>query len=90
MKVVATYDYYTLDQAREIIERENRMKRRQNAKQALRRKRHMLRMVKQKAIGASMLLFAMAIPKILDGDATACLLVIPMGLYLILSRKEVI
>ena len=46
--------------------------------------------VKQKLMGAGMLLFSLIAPFILDGDATISVLTLPMSLMLILSREKVI
>jgi hypothetical protein len=45
--------------------------------------------IKQKLSGLSMVACGVAAPILLEGDATASLLFIPMGLYLVFTRQKV-
>lgn len=46
--------------------------------------------VKQKLNGVAMILLAIFSTIVLDGDATACLLFVPLGGFLIFTKKMVI
>ena len=54
-----------------------------------RRKKERLYFIKQKLCGLSMLIIGIAIPILLDGDATVSLFAVPLGLYLIFTRNKV-
>lgn len=89
MNVVQTYDYYTLDQAREIIKEENRQKalKKQRIKQ---RKREILKYyIMQKLMGVALILVSL-IPILIENDGTLALLFIPMGLYFIFTKEKAI
>ncbi len=82
-------EYYTLDEAREIIREENR-------KKALRRQRierHKREILKyymiQKSMGIFFILVSLAMI-LIDNDATVALFFVPLGLYLIFTREKVI
>ena len=78
--IAIEYDYYTLEQAREIIKEENRQK-------AI-RKAEKIYYIKQKLSGLTLAAIGILIPFIVDGDATASLLVLPMGLYLLFTKEK--
>lgn len=89
MQIVQTYDYYTLEQAREIIKEENRQKalKKQRIKQ---RKREMLKYyIMQKLMGITLILVSL-IPISIEKDGTLALLFVPMGLYLIFTKDKAI
>lgn len=44
----------------------------------------------QKLMGIATLVFSVLIPIVLDGDATACLLTVPLGLALLFSKDIII
>ena len=46
--------------------------------------------IKQRAIGLAMLVLGLAIPYIMDGDATASMLIIPLGLYATFTKELII
>ena len=52
--IVATYDYYTLDQARQIIAEENRQKAIRRAERKARKKAEKIYYIKQKLSGLTM------------------------------------
>lgn len=89
MQIVQTYDYYTLEQAREIIREENRQKalKKQRIKK---RKREMLKYyIMQKLMGVVLILCSI-IPILIENDGTVAVLFIPLGLYLIFTKEKVI
>ena len=88
-QIVATYDYYTLEQAREIIREENRQKAIRRAEHKARRKAEKIYYIKQKLLGLTMAIIGILIPFVCDGDATASLLVLPLGLYLLFTKEKV-
>lgn len=71
--------YYTLEQAKEILrnERINRMK-------ILKEK------AKQKAFGLFLIALGIVIPFILEGDATASIVAIPLGIVTIATKDKVV
>ena len=71
--------YYTLEQAKEIIKGEkiNRMK-------ILKEK------AKQKAIGLFLIALGIVTPCILNGDATASMVAIPLGVAIITTKDKVV
>ena len=98
-KVVATYDYYTLDQAREIVlaeMRHNRLVRRYKIKQRKKQRRAekasiwaaVIEKWKQKLSGLLFLGVGIITP-ILIQDGTFSLISVPLGLYLMTTKKEV-
>ena len=95
-KIVASYDYYTLDQAREIIYEEIRHNKarqtfRENQKRREGRKRK-LAILKQKILGLSALLIsgieiALRYFNVID-ECAAFIILIPLGLGLFFTRKR--
>ena len=53
------------------------------------RKKERWYFIKQKLCGLAMLIIGIAIPILLDGDATVSLFAVPLGLYLIFTRNKV-
>ena len=45
--------------------------------------------LKQKLCGLALVSIGVIIPFVLDGDDTASLLIIPLGLYLVFTREKV-
>lgn len=45
---------------------------------------------KQKILGIIAILVAIIVPFLLDGDATISLIMLPLGLYLLITRERVI
>lgn len=52
-------------------------------------KRKIMYFLKQKLCGLVLVASGVVIPLILDGDATASVLLIPFGLFLIFTRQKV-
>ena len=88
-KIACTYDYYTLEQAREIIREENRQKAIKRAERKARHKAERIYYIKQKLSGLTLATIGILIPFVCDGDATASLLVSPMRLYLLFTKEKV-
>ena len=86
---IATYDYYTLDQARQIIEEENRQKAIKQAKRKAKRKEEIIYYIKQKLSGLAIATIGIIAPFILDGDATISLFAFPIGIFLLLTKERV-
>lgn len=70
---------YMITEARHIINREGKNKR-----------ELLLCKVKQKALGLLAIGLSIASPLLLDGDATISLLMLPLGLYLLFTRKIIV
>lgn len=87
--VVATYDYYTLEQARQIIAEENRQNAIRSSKIKARKKADAIYYTKQKLCGLVLAAMGLIIPLIDDWNITACFLLIPLGLLLIFSKKKI-
>lgn len=62
------------------LDRERRLK-------SMRVKR--LNILKQKTMGLILMAISVVAPILLDGDATASVLLLPIGLYLVLSNTEI-
>ena len=56
---------------------------------AVRADRNLVDGIKQKLNGLLLVACGVAVPILLDGDATASLLLIPLGLYLVFTRSRV-
>lgn len=87
--IVASYDYYTLEQAREIIREEDRQKAIRKAECKARRKAERIYYIKQKLMGLAAVCVAIACPLLLDGDATASLFMLPLGLYALFTKEKI-
>ena len=87
--IVVTYDYYTLDQARQIISEENRQKAIRKAERKAREKAETIYYMKQKLSGLTMVAIGIITPILLDGDATFSLIALPLGIYLIFTKEKV-
>lgn len=88
MQVVAEYDYYTLDQAREIIRQENLQKALKKQRIRERKKAVLLYYIKQKLMGICSIAIGI-VPIILEKDGTVASITIPFGLFLIFTKKKV-
>ena len=86
-KIIATYDYYTLDQARQIIAEENRQKVIRRAERKEKHKRKIICYIKQKLLGLAAVGCAIACPIVLDGDTTASIFFLPIGLYMFFTKE---
>ena len=87
--IVVTYDYYTLDQARQIIAEENRQKAIRRAERKARKKAETIYYIKQKLSGLTMAAVGIITPFILDGDATFSLFALPLGIWLFFTKEKV-
>ena len=70
---------YTLQEAKRIINAERQEKR-----------ELLLYKAKQKFIGLLAITTSIASPLLLDGDATASLLFLPLGIYVLFTKEQVI
>ena len=87
--IAIEYDYYTLEQAREIIAEENRQKAIRRAERKARRKAERIYYIKQKLSGLIMSTIGIFTPFLLDGDATVSLIALPLGLFLVFTKEKV-
>ena len=87
--IVATYDYYTLNQARQIISEENRQKAIRIAERKARKKAEIIYYIKQKLSGLVLTAIGIIIPILLDGDATFSLIALPFGIWLLFTKEKV-
>ena len=76
---ITSEETYTLREARRIINAERKAKR-----------ESLLYKAKQKFIGLLAIAVSIASPLLLDGDATISLFMLPLGLYLLFTKKKVI
>lgn len=87
--IAIEYDYYTLDQARKIIAEENRQKAIKRAERKARRKAERIYYIKQKLVGLAAVGISVASPLLLDGDATISVLMLPLGIFLMVTKEKV-
>ena len=87
--IVATYDYYTLDQARQIIAEENRQKAIRRAEREARKRSETIYYIKQKLSGLTMAAIGIITPILLDGDVTFSLIALPFGIWLMFTKEKV-
>lgn len=87
--IIATYDYYTLDQARQIIAEENRQKAIRRVVRKTRKKAEITYYIKQKLSGLALVSIGIIIPFVNDGDATASLIILPLGIWLLFTKEKV-
>ena len=88
-KIACTYDYYTLEQAREIIREENRQKAIRRAERKARKRKELAYYIKQKLSGLTMAAIGIFTPILLDGDATFSLIALPLGIYLLFTKEKI-
>ena len=87
--IVATYDYYTLDQAKQIIAEENRQKAIRRSERKARKRAETIYYIKQKLSGLTMAAIGIITPIIYDGDATFSLIALPLGIWLLFTKQKV-
>ena len=87
--IVSTYDYYTLDQARQIIKEENRQKAIKRVERKARKRAETIYYMKQKLSGLAMVAIGIITPILLNGDATFSLIALPLGIYLIFTKEKI-
>ena len=76
---ITNEETYTLREAKRIIEAERKAKR-----------ENILYYAKQKLLGLLAIGASIATPILLDGDATISIITLPLGLYLLFTKKKVI
>lgn len=86
--IVATYDYYTLDQARQIIAEENRQKAIRKAERKARKRAETIYYIKQKLSGLTIAAIGIITPILLEGDATFSLIALPLGIWLLFTKEK--
>ena len=82
--------YYTLEDAREILREEARQKRLARQKREAKRKAKTIYFLKQKMMGIALIIISILIPIVNNGDATASLLFLPLGIYVLFTKEKVI
>lgn len=85
-----TITVYTLEEAREILREESRQKRLARQKREEEKKERFFYFLKQKMMGIVMIIISILIPIINDGDATASLLFLPLGVCMLFTKEKVI
>lgn len=77
-KQITSEQKYTLAEARRIIEREKEEK-----------KEIIIHNVKQKLLGLAAIGLSIASPLLLDGDATISVIMLPLGIYAIFTKENI-
>lgn len=80
---------YTLEEAKEIIEEENKQKAIRMAKRKARKRAETIYYMKQKLSGLTMVAIGIITPILLGGDATFSLVALPLGIWLIFTKEKV-
>lgn len=90
VSVAYDYDsqYYTLEEAREIIRKEKREAARRKAEERVYKRQEMLYYFKQKCIGLVLAGLGVLCTFLMDGDATVSLVLVPLGLSVFLSKEK--
>ena len=78
-RIITSEQKYTLEDAKHIIEAEQKEKR-----------ESLLYYAKQKFIGLLAIGISIASPILLDGDATISIIMLPLGLYLLFTKEKVV
>ena len=76
---ITSEEKYTLEEAKYIIEAEQKEK-----------KEIFLYKAKQKLLGVLAITASIASPLLLDGDATISLIMLPLGIYMLFTKEKVI
>ena len=76
---ITNEETYTLSEAKRIINAERKIKR-----------ESLLHKAKQKLLGVVAIGISIASPLLLDGDATASIIMFPLGLYLLFTKERAI
>ena len=82
--------YYTLEDAREILQEEAKQKRLARQKREEEKKERFFYFLKQKMMGVAMIIISILIPIVNDGDATISLIMLPLGIYVLFTKEKVI
>ena len=86
----AIIEYYTLDQASEILREKAKQKKLARQKREEEKKERFFYFLKQKMVGITLIIISILIPIVNDGDATASLITLPLGLFLLFTKEEAI
>lgn len=86
--IAITYDYYTLDQARQIIAEENRKRAAERAERKLQKKSKIVFYIKQKLSGLAITSAGIIAPFLSEGDITISLIFLPLGIWLIFTKEK--
>ena len=86
--VTTSEELYTLNQARKFIEAEKRYNMRRIARIKARRKAERIYYIKQKLSGLILAAIGVLIPFINEGDATASVFILPLGIYLLFTKNK--
>lgn len=78
-RIITSEQKYTLEDAKRIIEAEQKEKR-----------ESLIYYAKQKFIGLLAIGISIASPILLDGDATISIIMLPLGLYLLFTKEKVV
>ena len=78
-RIITSEQKYTLEDAKRIIEAEQKEKREM-----------FLYKAKQKLLGIVAICVSIASPLLLDGDATISLIMLPLGLYFLFTKEKVV
>ena len=78
-RIITSEQKYTLEDAKRIIEAEQKEKREM-----------FLYKAKQKFIGMLAIGISIASPLLLDGDATISIIMLPLGIYILFTKKKVV
>lgn len=79
---------YTLEEAKKIIEEENKQKTIRMAKRKARKRAETIYYMKQKLSGLTMVAIGIITPILLGGDATFSLVALPLGIWLIFTKEK--
>ena len=80
---------YTLEEAKKIIEEENKQKAIRMAKRKARKRAETIYYMKQKLSGLTMVAIGIITPILLGGDATFSLVALPLGIWPIFTKEKV-
>lgn len=69
MEIIKTYDYYTLEQAKKVIKEEKRQ-----------RIETAVKYIKSVGLGITLILSGLICPLLLEGDITATIFIVPIGI----------
>lgn len=76
---ITSEETYTLQEAKRIINAERKAK-----------KESLLYKAKQKLLGILAIGISIASPLLLDGDATISVIMLPLGIYMLFTKKKVV
>lgn len=88
MQTVNAYKNYENIQRLDTLHTYTEWKRIENRRKA-RRREERIYYIKQKLSGLILAIIGIIIPFVMDGDATASILILPLGLYLLFTKEKV-